>query len=63
MVFVIVSDNIKYGELIHDLSIQYAIEKNQYLKTMQESVDVMRKVKFKEEKNDDKSNTKKQNKN
>ena len=37
----------KYGELIHNLSIQYAIKNDQYPKTLKEAVDVMRKVKFK----------------
>ena len=50
-------DKRKYGELIHDLSIKYAIKKNQNQKTLQEAVDVMRKVKSKAEKNNDKINT------
>ena len=41
------SDKRKYGELIHDLSIQYTINNNKYPKTLQEAVDVMCKVKFK----------------
>ena len=45
------------------LSIQYAIKNSQYPKTLQEEVDVIRKLKFKAEKNNDKSNTQKQNKN
>ena len=39
------------------------IKNDQYPITPQEAVDVMRKVKFKSEKNNDKSNTQKQNKN
>ena len=42
-----------------DFSIQYAIKNNKYPKTLQESVDAMRKVKLKTENNNDKSNTKK----
>ena len=52
-----ISDKRKYGELRHDLSIQYAIKKNQYPKTLQEAVYIMRKVRFKEENNNDQSNT------
>ena len=63
MIFMIGSDKVKYGELIHDLSIQYAIKNDQYPKTLLEAVDVMLKVKFKAENNNDKSNTQKQNKN
>ena len=37
----------KHGKLIHDLSIKYTIKNDQYSKTPQEAVDVMRKVKFK----------------
>ena len=48
---------------IHDLSIQYAINNYQCPKTLQEPVDILRKVRLKTEKNNDKSNTKKQNKN
>ena len=48
---------------MHDFSIQYVIKKNQYPKTLQEEVDVIRKVKFKAEKNNYKSNTQKRNKN
>ena len=51
-------DKRKYGELIYDLSIQYEIRNNRYLKTFQEAVDVMRKAKFKSENNSYKSNTK-----
>ena len=54
------SDKRKYAELIHDFSIQYAIKNGQYPKTLQEAVDVMRKVKFKAEKNNDKSSIQKQ---
>ena len=57
------SDKIKYGKLIHDFSIQYAVKNHQYLKTLQEAVDVMCKVRFKSENNNDKCNTQKQNKN
>ena len=56
-------DKIKHGELIHDFYIKYAIKNYQYMKTLQEVVDVMCKVKFKPEKNNDKSTTQKQNKN
>ena len=63
VVFVRVSDKRKFGELIHDLSIQYVIKNDQYLKTLQKTVDVMRRVKFKSENNNDESNTQKQNKN
>ena len=55
------SDKIKYGELIHDFYIQYAIKNGQYPYTLQEAVDVMRLVKFKAEKNNDKNSTQKQN--
>ena len=61
MVFKKGSDQSKYGELIHAFSIQYAIKNSKYPKTIQEAVDVMRKVKFKAEKNNDKSSTQKQN--
>ena len=57
------TDKRKYWELIHDLSIQYAINNDQCPKTIQEAVDVMCKVKLKLERNNDKSNTQKQNKN
>ena len=57
------TDKRKYWELIHDFSIQYAINNDQYPKTIQESVDVMRKVKLKPERNNGTSNTQKQNKN
>ena len=63
MVFMRGLEKRKYGELIHDLSIQYAIKNNQYRKTLQETGYVMRKLKFKPETNNDKSNTQKQNKN
>ena len=53
----------KYGELIHDFYIQYAIKNYQHWKKIQEELDVMRKVKFKAENYNDKSNTQKQNKN
>ena len=62
MVFVRGSDKRKYSELIHDLSIQYMIENNQYLKTSRKEVDAKRKVKFKSENKNKKSNTQKQNK-
>ena len=52
-------DKRKYGEFIYDFFIQYAIKNNQYPKTIQEAVDVMCKVKFKPESNNDKSNTQK----
>ena len=42
---------------MHDFSIQYVIKKNQYPKTLQEEVDIMRKVRFKAENNKDKSST------
>ena len=42
MVFMRISDKRKYGELIHDFSIQYAIRNDGYKKTLQEAVDVMR---------------------
>ena len=61
MVFMRGSEKWKYGELIHALSIQYAIKNGQYPKTLQEAVDVLRKVKFKAEKNNDKSSIQKQN--
>ena len=35
MDFTIGSDKRKYGKLINDFSIQYAIKNNQYLKTLQ----------------------------
>ena len=56
MVFMRGLDKIKYGELIHDLYIQYAIKNYQYPKTLQEAVDVMGEIKSKAEKNNDKSN-------
>ena len=52
------SDKIKYGELIHDFSIQYTMNTNQYQKKLHEAVDGTRKVKFKPEKNNDRINTK-----
>ena len=63
MVFMRGSYKIKYGELINYFSIQYVIKNNQCLKTLQEAVDVIPKVKFKSEKKNEKSNTQKQNKN
>ena len=59
MFFMRVSDKRKDGELIYYFSIQYTIKNDQYPKTLQEAVDVMRKVKFRPEKNNNKSNTKK----
>ena len=59
MVFMRGPDKRKYGELIHDFPIRYAINNDQYPKTIQEAVYVMHKVKFKPEKNNDKSNTRK----
>ena len=53
------SDKRKYGELIHGLSIQYAIKNDKYPKTLQEEVYFMSKMKFKAEKNNDKNNTQK----
>ena len=50
-------------KLIHNFSIKYTIKNDEYPKTLQGAVDLMRKVKFKPEKNNDKSNTQKQNKN
>ena len=47
-------DKRKYGKLMHDFSIQYTIKNNQYTKPLQESVDVMRRKKFKPENKDDK---------
>ena len=44
MVFMRGLEKRKYGELIHDLSIQYAIKNNQYRKTLQETGYVMRKL-------------------
>ena len=43
--------------MIHDLAIQYAINNDQYTKTLQEAVDVMRKVNLKPENNNDKRYT------
>ena len=63
MFFMRGSENIKYGEFIHNLSIKYMIKNDQYQKTLQESVYVMRKVKLKPENNNGKSNTQEQNKN
>ena len=63
MVFMRGSNKRKYVELIHDLSIWYAIKNGQYPKTSQEIVDVMRKIKFKYENNNDEGKTQKQNKN
>ena len=40
--------------MIHDFSIQYAIKNYQYMKTPQEAVNVMRKLKLKSENNNDK---------
>ena len=60
LVFTRGPDKRKYGELIHDISIRYAIKNNQYPKTPQEEVDLTRREKFKPEKNNDKSNTQKQ---
>ena len=59
LVFMRVSDKRKDGELIYYFSIQYTIKNDQYPKTLQEAVDVMRKVKFRPENNNNKSNTKK----
>ena len=59
--FMIGSEKRKYVELIHDFSVHFVIKQYQYPKTLQESVGVMRKVKFRPEKNNDKSNTQKQN--
>ena len=56
MVFMIGSYKRKYGELIHNFSIQYLIKNNQYTKTLQEAVYVMLKLKFKSENNNDESN-------
>ena len=63
MVFMRGSAKRKYGELIHDFSIRYAFKNNQYPKTLQEAVGIMRQVKFKSENNNDKINTQKNNKN
>ena len=63
MVFMRVSDKRKYVKLIHELSIEYATKNYQYPKTLQEAVDIMRHVKFKEESKNDNSNTQKKNKN
>ena len=63
MVFMRISDKRKDGELMHYFSIQYAIKSNKYPKTLQESLDVICKVKFKSERNNDKSSTQKKNKN
>ena len=63
MVFVIGSYKRKYWGLTHDFSIQYTSKNNQYLKTLQGSVDVKRKENFIAEKNNDKSNTHKHKKN
>ena len=49
MVFMRGSDKRNDGKLLHYLSIKYAINIDQYTKTLQEAVDVMRKVKFKAE--------------
>ena len=62
MFFMRGSDKRKYGELIHDFSIHYAIKKYKYLKIFREAVDVMHKVRFKTEKNNDESDTQKHNK-
>ena len=48
---------------MHDFSIQHTLNNAQYPKTLQEALDVVRKVKFKTEINNDKINTQKQNKN
>ena len=53
MVFMIGLDNKKYGELVHYSSIQYEIKNDQYHKTLQEEVDVMHKVKFRIDNNND----------
>ena len=63
MVFMRLSDNRKYGKLIHNFSIKYVINNYQYPKTLQDAVDVMRKVKFKAGNKNDKRNTQKYNKN
>ena len=63
MVFMRGSEKRNDEESIHDFSIQYVIKNNKYLKTLQEAVDVMCKVKFKTEKNNEKSNTQEKNKN
>ena len=47
---------------MHDLSITYVINNDEYPKALQEAVDIMHKVKFKSEHNNEKSNTQKQNK-
>ena len=48
---------------MHDLSIEYVTNNNQYPKTLEEAVYFMRKVKFKANNNNDKSNTQRKNKN
>ena len=63
MVFMRDPDKIKYGELINDFDIQYAIKNDKYPKTLQEAVDIRHKVKYKLQNNNDKSNKQKQNKN
>ena len=54
MALMIGSNKSTYVELMHDLYIQYAIEKDLYPETLKEAVDVMRNVKFKSENNIDK---------
>ena len=49
MVFTRVPDKIKYGELVNNFSIQYAIKNDQYPEKLQEEMYVMHKVKFKAE--------------
>ena len=61
MAFMRGSEKRKYGDLIHDLSIQYAFKNDQYTKTLQEGVDNRCPARFKVEKNNDKSTTQKKN--
>ena len=56
------SDKIKYRELIYYFSIQYMIKNDQRPKILQGEVYIICIVKFKLEKNNDQSNTKKENK-
>ena len=63
MVFMRISDKRTYGKLIHDFYLQYAIKNDKYPIRPQEAVGVIHKVRFKQEKNNDKSNIQKQNKN
>ena len=53
MLFMKGSDKRKYGEFVHDFSIQYEMKNYQYPKTMQEALNIVHKAKLKTENNND----------